>query len=76
MTDFNHLFLAGGFTCAVVLAMFLIPNILIVSYKRRLFDMPSERKVHSTPVSRLGGVSFFPVISVSFCLIVGYSKSL
>lgn len=71
MTDFNLLFLAGGFTCAVVLAMFLIPNILIVSYKRRLFDMPSERKVHSTPVSRLGGVSFFPVISVSFCLIVG-----
>ena len=69
MKDF--LFLSGGFACAVIMAMLLIPNILIVSYKRRLFDMPSDRKVHSTPVSRLGGVSFFPVTAVSFCLIIG-----
>ena len=69
MKDF--LFLGGGFACAVIMAMLLIPNILIVSYKRRLFDMPSDRKVHTTPVSRLGGVSFFPVTAVSFCLIIG-----
>lgn len=71
----NFLFLAGGFVCAVLMALLIIPNILIVSYKRRLFDMPDERKVHTSPVSRLGGVSFFPVISVSFCFITGLASS-
>ena len=65
------IFLAGGFVCAITMAILIIPNILFVSYKRRLFDMPSARKVHQRPVSRLGGVSFFPVISVTFCFIIG-----
>ena len=70
MKDFIP-YLAAGFAIAVLMAMLLIPNILIVSYKRRLFDMPDKRKVHTMPVSRLGGVSFFPVIAVSFSLMVG-----
>ena len=69
MNDF--FFLAGGFAVAIMMALLIIPNILIVSYKRRLFDMPDQRKVHSAPVSRLGGVSFFPVIAISFCLMIG-----
>ena len=55
MKDFIP-YLAAGFAIAVLMAMLLIPNILIVSYKRRLFDMPDKRKVHTMPVSRLGGV--------------------
>ena len=51
--------------------LILIPNILLISYKKRLFDQPDERKVHSIPVPRLGGISFFPAILVSLCLIIG-----
>lgn len=69
MTDF--LFLTSGFIISILLAVMIIPNIIFVSYKRRLFDMPNYRKVHQRPASRLGGVSFFPVISISFCLIIG-----
>jgi UDP-GlcNAc:undecaprenyl-phosphate GlcNAc-1-phosphate transferase len=37
----------------------------LVSYRKRLFDMPNKRKVHKTPISRLGGISFLPVLIIS-----------
>lgn len=46
----------------------IIPNILIISFRKRLFDVPDERKVHKRPVPRLGGVTFFPVILFSLCV--------
>lgn len=55
---------------SVFLAMLFIPRILILSYRKRLFDMPNKRKVHKTPVPRLGGVSFFPVIMMVFCFMM------
>ena len=65
------LFLSGGFLISILQGLILIPNILLISYKKRLFDQPDERKVHSIPVPRLGGISFFPAILVSLCLIIG-----
>ena len=44
---------------AVTLGMIVIPKILLISYKKRLFDGPDKRKVHTLPVPRLGGLSFF-----------------
>ena len=64
-------FLLGTFTTAISLGLFMIPNILLISHKKRLFDMPDERKVHVHPVPRLGGLSFFPVILISLCLAMG-----
>ena len=54
-----------AFIVAVFIAMTVIPNILLISHKKKLFDMPGERKVHVAPVPRLGGVSFFPVILIT-----------
>mgnify|MGYP007000011087 CR=1 FL=1 len=31
----------------------------MISHKKRLYDVPDSRKVHTTPVPRLGGLSFF-----------------
>ena len=61
-----------GFLIAVALARIIIPRILIISLRKRLFDTPDARKVHKKPVSRLGGVSFFPavVFTVSFLIAV------
>jgi UDP-GlcNAc:undecaprenyl-phosphate GlcNAc-1-phosphate transferase len=53
---------------SVVLAMIAIPRILLLSYKKKLFDIPNIRKVHKTPVPRLGGISFMPIVLIAFCL--------
>lgn len=59
------------FLLSVLLAIIIIPRILMISYKKRLFDLPDCRKVHVTPVPRLGGLSFFPVILISLCFVTG-----
>ncbi|WP_455674863.1 MraY family glycosyltransferase [Phocaeicola sp.] len=70
--------LLAGFLLALSLAQMIIPRILIVSLRKRLFDVPDARKIHNRPVSRLGGVSFFPAILftvtflVALCKIVGW----
>ncbi len=67
----NYLFLMSGFLLSLLLGMMIIPKILLISYKKRLFDMPDSRKVHQIPVPRLGGISFFPVILIAMCFILG-----
>ena len=39
--------------------------------RKRLFDTPDARKVHKKPVSRLGGVSFFPAILFTVTFLIG-----
>ena len=58
----DYLFLMSGFLLSLLLGMMIVPKILLISYKKRLFDMPDSRKVHEIPVPRLGGISFFPVL--------------
>lgn len=67
----NYLFLGGSFLLAAVLGMIIIPNILFISYKKHLFDVPDARKVHTTPVPRLGGLSFMPAIIICVFMAVG-----
>lgn len=55
----TSLFLLFGFLFAVSLGMVIIPRILVISHKKRLYDVPDARKVHTMPVPRLGGLSFF-----------------
>lgn len=58
---------------SVLFAGILIPQILLVSYRRKLFDMPDERKIHRGTVPRLGGIAFTPVILFSMSLLLGMS---
>ena len=67
----DYLFLMSGFLLSLLLGMMIVPKILLISYKKRLFDMPDSRKVHQIPVPRLGGISFFPVILIALCFILG-----
>lgn len=61
---------------AIVIAAYMgrkiIPKILVISMRKRLFDVPDERKVHKRPVPRLGGVTFFPVILFVLCILTSY----
>ena len=71
----NWIFLSAGCLLSLVLGLMIIPKILLISYKKRLFDLPDSRKVHQVPVPRLGGISFFPVILISSCFILGVRVS-
>ena len=62
-------FMVVGFLMAVLLGQIIIPRILVISLRKRLFDQPDSRKVHHRPISRLGGVTFFPVILIVMCTV-------
>ena len=68
----TSLFLLFGFLFAVSLGMVIIPRILVIPHKKRLYDVPDARKVHTMLVPRLGGLSFFPVILMSMFLVIGF----
>ena len=47
-----------SFFISLGFSIFIIPRILLISFKKHLFDIPDERKVHQGVIPRLGGVSF------------------
>lgn len=55
------------FIIAMLLGRMIIPFIILVTYKKRLFDPIDERKSHNHIVPRLGGVAFTPI---QCCLMV------
>jgi UDP-N-acetylmuramyl pentapeptide phosphotransferase/UDP-N-acetylglucosamine-1-phosphate transferase len=66
-------YLIIAFFLAFCLELIVIPKILVISYKKNLFDEPGERKQHSGSVSRLGGVTFLPIILFSLCITITIS---
>lgn len=60
-----YYFLLAAFFVSTIVAMLVLPNILLISHKKKLFDMPDKRKVHHAPIPRLGGLSFFPVMLIT-----------
>lgn len=66
-----YIYIGATFLLSVLLAIVIIPRIIFISYKKRLFDEPNARKVHTTPVPRLGGLAFLPVIVISLCVVTG-----
>lgn len=64
------------FIVCVFSAGVLIPQILLISFRRNLFDMPDERKIHQGVVPRLGGIAFKPVVFFSVALLLGMCQLL
>lgn len=64
----NIILIIAGFLTAAIMGHIIIPRILLISLRKRLFDVPDERKVHTHPVPRLGGVTFYPTILFVLCV--------
>lgn len=60
-----------SFLISLVLAGLIIPQILLIAFRKNLFDDVDPRKVHKGAVPRLGGIAFFPSILFSMALVVG-----
>ena len=60
-----------AFLICVFCAGIIIPQILLIAFRKRLFDLPDERKIHHCAVPRLGGIAFKPVVFFTVALLLG-----
>ncbi|MCM1377002.1 MAG: undecaprenyl/decaprenyl-phosphate alpha-N-acetylglucosaminyl 1-phosphate transferase [Clostridium sp.] len=65
-----------AYTVSLLLTGMIIPQVLQIAYRRKLFDKPDRRKIHSGHVPRLGGTSFFPTVAcaVSLSLVICFNN--
>ncbi|MCU0598382.1 MAG: undecaprenyl/decaprenyl-phosphate alpha-N-acetylglucosaminyl 1-phosphate transferase [Desulfobacterales bacterium] len=61
------------FIVSFIFAMVLTPIVILVARRLNLMDDPSERKIHSTPIPRVGGIAIFLscYIGLSACFFSG-----
>ncbi len=66
------IYLLGAFILSMISGAVFTPAILNYCQRKKLYDIPTERKVHSNAIPRLGGISFFPsmVLAFAICLII------
>lgn len=60
-----------AFLLCLLCAGIVIPQILLIAFRKQLFDLPDERKIHHCAVPRLGGIAFKPVVFFSIALLLG-----
>lgn len=63
------------FFISLALAGIIIPQILLIAFRKKLFDVPDERKIHQGVVPRLGGIAFMPSIFFGIACMLGVSLS-
>lgn len=63
-----------AFLIVALLTGFIIPQILLIAFRKNLFDEVDPRKIHQGAVPRLGGIAFFPTILFSILLIIGVGR--
>lgn len=62
----------AAFAISFVLAGIIIPQILLIAFRRNLFDEIDERKIHKGVVPRLGGIAFVPSILFALACVLGF----
>ncbi|MBO7636759.1 MAG: undecaprenyl/decaprenyl-phosphate alpha-N-acetylglucosaminyl 1-phosphate transferase [Paludibacteraceae bacterium] len=62
--------LVCGMALSLVFTGILIPQILLIAFRKKLFDEPDGRKIHHSTVPRLGGIAFEHVILFSFFILL------
>lgn len=56
---------------SILLCGIIIPKILLIAFRKKLFDQPNPRKIHHGTVPRLGGFAFTPVVIIVMAFIIG-----
>jgi UDP-N-acetylmuramyl pentapeptide phosphotransferase/UDP-N-acetylglucosamine-1-phosphate transferase len=52
-----------------------IPVIIFVAEKKKLYDVPDERKIHATPIPSLGGLGIFAGFVMASLLTISFSTA-
>ncbi|WP_052180967.1 glycosyltransferase family 4 protein [Alistipes sp. ZOR0009] len=66
-----NFFILLTFVISATIGFIVVPRIVTISKKKGLFDYVNERKVHTSPIPRLGGVSFLPALTFSVAFVMG-----
>lgn len=64
----------SAFLISLLVTGLIIPKILLIAFRKNLFDEVNERKIHKGSVPRLGGISFVPAVMFTFSLIYGLTQ--
>ena len=64
------IYLLGAFLVSLICGLVFTPLILDFCKRKRLYDIPNERKVHKNATPRLGGISFFPSMLTAFFIML------
>ncbi len=67
--------LLGGLV-AFLLSFSAMPFVIKLAKDKNLFDMPDERKTHSSPIPSLGGIGIFVGFIISLLLVDNYIGSI
>lgn len=59
-----------GAIISYLLGVFIVPLVIAYSKKQGLIDEPNERKIHSRPISRLGGIAIWSSTMLTFLFLV------
>ncbi len=64
------------FCLVLLISGIIIPQILLIAFRKNLFDEIDPRKIHQGAVPRLGGIAFCPAILFAMLLVFGAASSL
>jgi UDP-N-acetylmuramyl pentapeptide phosphotransferase/UDP-N-acetylglucosamine-1-phosphate transferase len=64
------IYLLGAFLLSLICGVTFTPLILDFCKRKKLYDIPNERKVHKNAIPRLGGISFLPSMLAAFLIII------
>lgn len=67
---FNILLILGALVISMICGFITIPAILDFCKKKNLYDIPNSRKVHKSPIPRLGGLAFLPSMLIAFFIAI------
>lgn len=59
-----------GMVISYLLGVFIVPLVIGISKKQGLVDVPNERKIHSKPISRLGGIAIWSSTILTFFALI------
>ena len=58
------------FGLSALFGLITIPLIVRFCRRKGLYDLPDERKIHKSNIPRLGGISFFPVMTLAALVVI------
>lgn len=67
------IYILGAFLVSLICGLVFTPLILDFCKRKRLYDIPNERKVHKNATPRLGGISFFPCMLTAFLIVLMFT---
>ena len=69
LTELTHAHIIGT-VIAYLIGVCLVPLVINFSKKEGLVDVPNERKIHTKPISRIGGVAIWASTMLTFLCLV------